>query len=247
MTTNEQPAIEINDLHFQFGRLPVLEGVNLRVETRDFVGLIGPNGCGKTTLVKIILGLLRPAAGSVSIYGQPPVQGRRRIGYVPQHVQLDRDFPITVREVVLMGRLRHRPRGIRYSAEDQQAAEKAMAEMEVLDLARRSIGELSGGQFQRVMIARALASQPDILILDEPTANVDTRLQQEIHDRLKKLNERMTIILISHDVGFISHYVNKVACLNKTLVCHPTAHITPSVIEELYQGHVHLIRHDHHL
>ena len=247
MTTNDQPAILIEDLHFRYGRTTVLEGVNLHVETRDFLGLIGPNGCGKTTLLKIVLGLLRPSAGRILIHGQSPTQARHRIGYVPQHTSLDRDFPINVREVVLMGRLRRHLHAIRYSAEDRQIADRAMEEMEVADLALRGIGELSGGQFQRVMIARALACQPDILALDEPTANVDSRHQQEIHDRLQKLNERMTIILVSHDVGFISHYVNKVACLNRTLACHPTAHLTPAVIEELYQGHVHLIQHDHRL
>lgn len=239
------PVISIENMSFRYGPQPVLEEITLQVEPQDFVGLIGPNGGGKTTLLKIILGLLTPQQGTVRLYGLPPVRGRRFVGYVPQAVHFDRDFPISVMDVVLMGRLRHAPRLGGYRADDREAAEEALVQMEVQDLRRRTLGELSGGQIQRVLIARALAGRPQMLALDEPTANIDSRFQQEIHEILKRLNERMTIILISHDLGFISSYVNRVVCLNRRMLCHPTTQITGEIIEELYHGHVNMVRHGH--
>jgi zinc transport system ATP-binding protein len=247
---DESPIIEVRGVSFSYPPIRVLENVDLSVEPRDFVGLIGPNGGGKTTLVKLILGLLRPDQGEVRLFGQPPVVGRRWAGYVPQHAGLDREFPIHVRDVVLMGRLRELPRGpwiSRYSAEDHEAADEAMELMDVRDLGRRTIGELSGGQLQRVLIARALAGRPRLLVLDEPTANVDSHFQQEVHETLRRLNERLTIILISHDLGFVSSYVNRIACLNRTLVCHPTDQVSDDMMHDLYQGDVHRVRHEQHL
>lgn len=241
----KNPVVSIENMSFRYGAQSVLENINLQIEARDFVGLIGPNGGGKTTLLKIILGLLRPQEGTVQLYGLPPVQGRRFVGYVPQSCRFDRDFPISVGGVVLMGRLSHAPRLGGYRPEDRQAAEEAMVQMGVQDLRKRAIGQLSGGQLQRVLIARALAAEPRMLALDEPTANIDSRYQREIHETLRRLNEQLTIVLISHDLGFISSYVNRVVCLNRSMACHPTAQITGSMIDELYQGHVHMVHHEH--
>ncbi len=238
--------VQVNQVSFRYGPNPVLENVSLEIEQGDFVGLIGPNGGGKTTLLKIILGLIRPEGGDVRLFGESPTQGRSLVGYVPQHVRFDREFPISVKDVVLMGRMRHAPALGRYKAEDREAADQAMEEMEVQELRDRSVGELSGGQFQRVIIARALASRPRLLAMDEPTNNVDSRFQQEIPEILKRLNQKMTIIMISHDLGFVTAYVNKVACLNSKLICHPTASIKGEMIEELYAGHVHLVDHGDH-
>jgi zinc transport system ATP-binding protein len=247
---DQAPIIDIRSVSFSYPPIPVLDRVSLAVAPRDFVGLIGPNGGGKTTLVKLILGLLRPDQGEIRLFGQPPVQGRRWAGYVPQHAGLDREFPIRVREVVLMGRLRQLARlpwPGRWSAEDLEAADEALELMEVQRLARRAIGELSGGQLQRVLIARALAGRPKLLVLDEPTASVDSRFQHEIHQTLKRLNERLTIILISHDLGFVSSYVNRVACLNRTLVCHPTDQVSGDLIHALYDDDIHRVRHEHRI
>jgi zinc transport system ATP-binding protein len=239
----KNPVVSLEGVDFRYGSQTVLEDIDLQIEPNDFVGMIGPNGGGKTTLLKLMLGLLKPQAGLVKLFGLPPARGRRFAGYVPQGVHFDRDFPISVMDVALMGRLRHAPRLSRYRAEDREAAEQALEQMEVLDLRRRRIGDLSGGQIQRVMIARALAGRPRLLALDEPTANIDTRLQQEIQEILRRLNERMTIVLISHDLGFVSGYVNRVVCLNRRLVCHPVTHLTGNVIDELYHGHVHMVDH----
>jgi zinc transport system ATP-binding protein len=241
----KNPVVAVENVYFSYGANRVLEEINLRVGPRDFVGLIGPNGGGKTTLLKLILGLLPMQEGSVRLFGLPPVRGRRFAGYVPQHINLDRDFPISVMDVVLMGRLRHAPRVGPYRAEDRAAAEEALEQLGVIDLRKRTIGELSGGQIQRVLIARAIAGQPQLLALDEPTANVDSRFQHEIPEILRRLNERMTILMISHDLGFVSSYVNWVLCLNRRMVSHPTEQITSKVIEELYHSPMHIVRHEH--
>lgn len=238
------PAIEIEDVSFSYGASPVLEHVTLRVQRGEFLGLVGPNAGGKTTLLKLVLGLLQPTAGSLRVLGGPPRERRRRIGYCPQYPVFSRDFPITVEDAVLLGRLGI-TRGPGYSSADRAAAERAMKAVEVSDIRRRRVGTLSGGQLQRVLIARALAGEPEILILDEPTANVDLRGGVDIFALLKRLGGDITIVVVSHDIGFISEYVDRVACLNRTLVCHSTAELTGEVIERLYGSHVSMIRHTH--
>ena len=239
------PVVSVEGVSFAYGNQWVLEGIDWQIMERDFIGLIGPNGGGKTTLLKLILGLFKPTTGRVRLFDQPPETGRRMVGYVPQYTQFDRDFPVRVIDVVLMGRLRTAPVWGRYRAEDRDAAHEALETMEVADLRNRSMGELSGGQLQRVLIARSLAGRPRLLALDEPTANIDARVQKEFPELLSRLNKRMTIILISHDLGFISSHVNRVACLNRRLICHPTSCITGQVIDELYRGHVHMVHHTH--
>ncbi|MEJ2346758.1 MAG: ABC transporter ATP-binding protein [Gammaproteobacteria bacterium] len=240
------PAISLEDVSFAY--VPdqwALEHIDLQVEQGEFLGLVGPNGGGKSTLLKLVLGLLEPAAGRVRVLGRDPEAGRAAIGYVPQHAAFARDFPVSVEDAVLLGRLgRTRLLG-GYRAADRRIAREAMVEAQILELKDRRLSTLSGGQFQRMLIARALVGEPSILILDEPTANVDQRIETDVFDLFKELNQRMTVVVVSHDLGFISEYVTRVACLNRTLVCHHTADISGEMIEELYATPVRMIEHRH--
>ncbi|MCU7939483.1 MAG: metal ABC transporter ATP-binding protein [gamma proteobacterium symbiont of Bathyaustriella thionipta] len=238
-------AIEITDLNFSFENLAILENINMSIEQGDFAGLVGPNGGGKTTLLKLILGLYKPQSGKIAIFGEPLKNQRKTIGYVPQYANFNSDFPISVQDTVLQGRLGISTCFGRYCREDKIIAQKVMQETEILNLAHRSIQTLSGGQMQRVLVARALAAEPEIMLLDEPTANIDQRAEKDIFDIFKAINERMTILIISHDIGFVSDYINKVFCLNKTLVCHDSTPVTSDTIHTLYGGHVNEIHHHH--
>ena len=229
---------------FSYDGNPALEEITLTVEEKDFLGVVGPNGSGKTTLLKIILGLLTPARGKVRVFGRPPERVRQRISYVPQYTNFDMSFPISVRDVVLIGRVGKAPVLGRYRRTDQREAEQAMERARISDLRNRQFGTLSGGQKQRVLLARALVSNPDLLLLDEPTASIDGRVEQDIYELLKLLNEEITIILVTHDLGFVSSYVKHVACVNRRLVCHPTREISVDMIEACYSGPVHMIKHD---
>ncbi len=242
-----QPVIEVEDLSFSYADALVLERVSLVIEAGEFVGLVGPNAGGKSTLLKLILGLLEPQAGRIRVLGQSPRQAVRHIGYVPQHPSFPRDFPISVEQVVLMGRLGIGPLLGGYRKRDRVSAARALEEVEALELARRPIGTLSGGQLQRVLLARALVGEPRILILDEPTANIDQRAEGDVFDLLADLNQRLTILLVSHDIAFISAYVGRVACLNRTLNCHPTQAVDEHIIQHLYGGHVRQVAHGHKL
>lgn len=240
-----EPVITLQDVSFAYDGVPVLEAVTLEVGRREFLGLVGPNGGGKSTLLKIVLGLIAPSRGRVRVLGGPPAAGRQRVGYVPQYPTFSRGFPISVQDCVALGRLgRTRPFG-GFTGEDRALAARAMAETEVAPLAERPIGTLSGGQMQRVLIARALVSSPEVLLLDEPTANIDQRMETDIFDLLKKLSERLAVVVVSHDVGFISRYVTRVACLNRTLMCHPTDELTGETIAALYGQPVRMIHHVH--
>lgn len=240
-----ETVITIESVSFSYGGPLALENIDLTVTKGEFLGVVGPNGGGKSTLLKLILGLLQPDRGKVTVLGKTPEKGRECIGYVPQHVRFNRDFPITVEDTVLLGRLGKSKSLWGNSKEDKTACEKALRETEITDLKHRRLNTLSGGQLQRVLIARALIGDPEILILDEPTANIDLRVEEDIFGLLKKLNERATIIIVSHDVGFISEYVNRVACLNRTLICHQTSAISGEMIEELYATPVQMIQHIH--
>jgi zinc transport system ATP-binding protein len=243
MTTDS--IISLREISFSYDGPQVLKGISLEVTEGEFLGVVGPNAGGKSTLLKIILGLLQPDSGEVRVMGKPPLEVRRKIGYVPQYPEFRRDFPVTVRDTVLMGRLGDTGFFGGYRRADREIADRVMAETEVADLAARRISTLSGGQLQRVLVARALACQPRILILDEPTANIDLRVESDIFDLLRELNRRMTIIVVSHDVGFISRYVSRVACLARTLMCHQTSAIDGKIINELYGMDVRMVEHLH--
>jgi zinc transport system ATP-binding protein len=239
------PLITLEDVSFSYGGPLVLDHVTLTIYQGEFLGIVGPNGSGKSTLLKMILGLLAPTEGRVEVLGRPPAQSRTAIGYVPQFARFPRTFPITVEQTVLMGRL-GKTRAIGpYRKLDKDIAGRVMDEAEILDLRHRPIGTLSGGQLERVLIARALACEPDMLLLDEPTASVDVRVEENIFGLLQRLNATVTIVVVSHDIGFISQYIERVACLNRTLVCHPTSAITGELIAQLYGAPVRAIAHNH--
>lgn len=237
--------IEISDVWFSYDGAWVLEGINLDIEHGEFIGVIGPNAGGKSTLLKLMLGLLEPGRGTIRIFGRPPEVAREQIGYVPQHAAFPRDFPISVLETVLLGIIGRHNRIGRFSRAEKDRARTALEAVEIGELHNRSLNELSGGQLQRVLIARALVSEPEILLLDEPTANIDVRAEEDIFALLKSYNEKMTIVVVSHDIAFISSYVSRVACLNRTLICHETAELQGGVIEELYGAPVRFIQHQH--
>ncbi|CAO0824847.1 putative metal transport system ATP-binding protein CPn_0542/CP_0210/CPj0542/CpB0563 [Desulfarculales bacterium] len=242
---SQPPAIEIRDLYFAYNGEQVLSGVNLTVAPRDFAAVVGPNGGGKTTLLKLILGLLTPSAGRLLVLSQPPASARTRIGYMPQHPKMDYSFPVTVQDVVLMGRLGCGGGLGRYRRADHQAARRALGQVGLADLNDRPFHDLSGGQRQRVLIARALAGEPRLLLLDEPTANVDVRGEREVFELLKELNQSIAVVVVSHDLGFVSPYVQNVICVNRRVVSHPTSQVTGQVIADIYGGEVNMVRHDH--
>jgi zinc transport system ATP-binding protein len=240
---DERFAVEIKDLTAGYDDEAVVQNINLEIKHREFFGLIGPNGGGKTTLLKVMLGLLPPMKGSVKIYGESPEKGRKKIGYVPQYSQFDRDYPITVMNVVIMGR--RKEKGLRpwYSSEDKKMALQALDQVNLLEKKDDHISHLSGGQKQRVFIARALAGKPKLLLLDEPTASVDAKIEESIYELLTELNKEVTIVLVTHDIGIVSSHVNSIACLNRHIFKNDEPVITPEMLEESYQCPVDLIAH----
>ncbi|MFV2073934.1 MAG: metal ABC transporter ATP-binding protein [Thermoanaerobaculales bacterium] len=250
MNHQEQAAsvIEIEGLDYRFDNGPlVLENVSLQIARGDFASIIGPNGGGKTTLVKLIIGLLKPTAGRVRVLGHSPVKARPHIGYMPQHAMMDPRFPVRVLDVVMMGRLNPRRSFGAYSRADHHAAAAYLAQVELEDLGKRPFSALSGGQRQRVLLARALVTDPDILLLDEPAANLDQKVERNFFDLLKELNKRLTIVLVSHDLGFVSGFVRTVICVHRQVDVHPTSTLDGRAISEIYEGEVRLVRHDHRI
>lgn len=240
----ESAVIEIRDLYFGYDQTPVLSGVHLDIWPSDSICIVGPNGGGKTTLIKLILGLLSPNRGTIRIFGQKPKEARLRIGYVPQYAHYDPQFPISVRDVVCMGRLGGSFTG-RYTKTDREKAMAALEKTGLADLAGRPFASVSGGQRQRALIARALASGGEILILDEPTANIDHESEVRFFDLLGELNRDMIILMVTHEVGFASSFFKRIACVNRQVVIHPTSELTGRLIQEMYGGDLKMIRHDH--
>jgi zinc transport system ATP-binding protein len=226
--------VEIKNIWFAYNGQAVLEDVSLDIRPGDFIAMIGPNGGGKTTLLKLMLGLLRPNRGTIRVLGDPTEKASHHIGYVSQDVHINRSFPITAIDVVLMGKLEPGKRWARSSVQDRTDALDALERMEIADCASSKIGELSGGQRQRVFIARALVTQPKVMLLDEPTASIDAKGQAEFYRLLKELNKDITILVVSHDLVAISTYVKSVACVNKRLHYHHQAEITGEMLEEMY-------------
>lgn len=239
-----QPIIELKDVGVTFNDNQILKNINLKVYADDFVGVIGPNGGGKTTLLRVILGLTKPCCGKVKVFGRNPEDNCKGLGYVPQNINFAPDFPINVFDVVLIGRLPYRRIFQAFSNQDRRKAKDALVSVGMADLQKRPFGKLSQGQKQRVLIARALVTQPKILLMDEPTASVDAPMQAGIYDLLRELNKEMAIILVSHDIGIISSQVNKIGCLNVYLHYHQNKEIKESDLEKVYgQCSVELIAH----
>ncbi len=236
-------AIEFEDVWFSYEKTPVLQEVSFSLEEGEFLGIIGPNGGGKTTLLKLMLGILKPDRGRIRILGQAPHDASHRVGYVPQGTDFNRSFPVSVLDVALMGRMSTSRIGRRYSKEDREKVKDVLEKVGMWDYRNRLIGKLSGGQRQRVFIARALATNPEILFLDEPTASVDSEFQTDLYDFLKALNREVTIVVISHDIGIISAHMKSIACVNKHFIFHSGAEITQEMLDMAYECPVDLIAH----
>ena len=212
--------IKINDLFYKYNKTDVLENINLSIKDDDFLAIIGPNGGGKSTLLKLILGLLTPQTGKI----EKKIKNSL-IGYVPQNTNLNIDFPITALEIVLMGHISSQKKLFGYSKDDIACAMASLKKVGMSDFANSKIGDLSGGQRQRVFIARALCSNPKVMLLDEPTASIDVKGQREIYELLKELNNSICIVVVSHDISVLLNYAKNVAHINKTLVYHSLENI----------------------
>ena len=246
MTNHADVALQ--NVSFGYNGRQVLEDVTLEVSHGDFACIVGPNGGGKTTLMKLLLGLLTPRKGRVVVLGGRAVDARSRVGYIPQHVRFDFDFPVSVFDVVLMGRLRKTRLFGPYSRVDKRIAMACLDQTGLVDQWKRPFSDLSGGQRQRVLIARALACEPELLLLDEPTANLDVVAEQEFYELLKDLNAHMTLIMVSHDFSFVSEYVKTVICVGvgRSVHVHPTRELTDDAVAAVYGRKVRMVRHDDH-
>ncbi len=246
-----RPFVELEEVDFSYGEIRVLEGINLTVEAGDFLGIIGPNGSGKTTLLRIMLGLLEPDHGRVRLFGHPPSSFRQwgRLGYVPQKATLDPALPATVQEVVATGLVPALGLWGRVRAAERRRIQEVLAHVGMDAHAGARIGALSTGQQQRVLIARALVSNPEMLILDEPTGGVDPEAQTSLYALLHHLNRErdVTLILVSHDIGVVAKEVTKLACLNRRLIFHgrPADFLSDAALTALYGPSVRVVSHQH--
>lgn len=212
--------IEIKELSFSYEKERVLENINLTVHDKDFLAIIGPNGGGKSTLLKLILGMEHHKEGTIKVFGKEPSFNFSKVGYVPQNTNVNIDFPIRVIEVVMMGHVGHKRPLTGYGEDEIMCARGALAQVGMEDYADVKIGSLSGGQRQRVMIARALCAHPQILMLDEPTSSIDVEGQKQIYELLKKLSETVTVVVVTHDISVVMGYATKVAHINKRISHH---------------------------
>ena len=236
-------VVKIENLSVYYGETPALKNVYLEVEEGEFLGIMGPNGGGKSTLLKAMLGLVAPTQGSI-VFHERESGEHGRIGYVPQFTSIDRHFPITVQEVVLAGHMKIKPYPFfRYSEQDREDTMRQLERVGIANLADRPILALSGGEFQKMLIARALAVHPGLLLLDEPTASVDAVSRQQIYQLLGELNKEMTIIMVTHDMLAVSSNIDKLACLNETLVYHGEPQLSETVVNQLYGCPVDLVAH----
>jgi zinc transport system ATP-binding protein len=241
---SQNKAVCIENLTVKYRETLALAGVSLNVEDGDYLVIIGPNGGGKTTLLKAIAGLVPYSSGKIAVYGKKPSKIGKLISYVPQITTLDKRFPINVREVVLTGMLN--PKFVpfyKYSESDKKKADELLDTVGIYKLKDRMISELSGGEFQKLLIARALAVNPKLLLLDEPTANVDANSREQIFYLLNKLNKTMTIILVTHDLSAVSSHIKKIACLNGKLVYHGATKLSEEIVNALYGCPIDLIAH----
>lgn len=242
MMNDSHSLIKVSNLRVGYDGKEVLNCPSLEVNPGDFIGVIGPNGGGKTTLIKALLKSI-PFQGAVEYDGKIEQNGTRRIGYLPQIHQIDRSFPIEVREAVLSGLQAQKGLFKRYTDDDKAKVEKLLDMTSIKHLSTKSINDLSGGEFQRVMLCRALISEPVLLILDEPNTYVDNRFEGELYHLLAELNKTITIIMVSHDLGTISQYIKSVVCVNHSVHYHPSNQITPEQLQS-YNCPIQLVYHD---
>jgi zinc transport system ATP-binding protein len=239
-----EQVVQMKNVTAGYGNIVALDNVSLSIPAGSFTGIIGPNGGGKTTLVKLILGLIEPWSGEVKVWNQKPQSIRSKIGYVPQMVHINRQFPISVRQVVLQGCLADKPLFFhQYSAIDKEKVEWSLDRLNISDLAERQIAQLSGGQWQRVLIARALVVDPVLLILDEPTNGLDSSASSKVYELLQELNRKMTIVMVTHDTMAIGSCVGDIACINHQLYYHGVPDLNPDMVMQLYGCPVELIAH----
>lgn len=243
-----EPIVELRDVTFGYGAIPVIEHINLHLHPGQFAGLLGPSGSGKTTILKLILGNLSPLEGTVFVNGAD-LQGRasRRVAYVPQLETIDWNFPITVEQVVLMGRIQSMGWLPWASRRDKEAAFEIMGRLGILEMRARHIRDLSGGQQQRAFLARALLAEPDLLVLDEPTAGVDMGTQENVLRLLAELNQQgVTILMTTHDLNAAAAHIPWVFCLNRRLIASgpPDEVFTPKILDQTYKGHMVVFRHN---
>jgi len=238
-------VVKFSGVSFSYDGIPVLTDVHATICPGDFVSIVGPNGGGKTTLLKLILGLETPTGGTVKVFGASPDRARGRVGYVAQYLRYDPTFPVSVLDVALMGRLGGQSWWGRFGRNDRDAAMDALYEVALDDLADRPFQDLSGGQRQRVLIARALACEPELLLLDEATSHLDIKVEEQLFQLLDRLNDRMTIAIVSHDLAVVSQHVRSVLCVRGTVHVHPTSELTGELISAMYGGDIKMVRHDH--
>lgn len=232
-------VVEIENLFFSYNSKDwALQDINITIKRNQFMGIIGPNGGGKTTFLKLILGILKPHEGSIRLFGQPHKIGRKKVGYFPQIKAIDQDFPITVYEVILGARLQDKLINF-YSSQDHEIVEDVMKTLDIAELRDRKLNELSGGQRNRVFLARALACEPEMLILDEPMAGLDTRLQRMFMDTLKSLNRTKTILIVDHNVSLLKEYVDGFLCMNRCISHGVMAHTAENVPKIALTDHEH--------
>ena len=237
------PLINVRHLRFSYDKIIILENVNFIVNSGEFIGIFGPNGGGKTTLLKLLMGMLKPDNGTIDILNQAPSFSRGHIGYVPQILHFDRNFPISVLDVVLMGCLSQLSWWGRYPKGIKEQAMHALEQVGLADFAKASYGTLSGGQAQRALIARAIVNRPQILLLDEPTASVDPQVEQEIHRLLIELNKTITIIMVTHDLQSIIDKASRLLCVHKQVTTMHTKEVCEHFALGLY--HTPLVSKDH--
>ena len=245
MVAENEPIISVSDLDFAYNGGPVLTSVNFDVQRGGFICVVGPNGGGKSTLLKLLVGRLQPDKGTIHILGAPPQQVRNRIGYLPQVSHHDPKFPMTVMDAVMTGRLNRKRLFGFYSKKDRMIAESALADVEMTDFSRRPMSELSGGQRQRILIARAIATEPELLILDEPTAGLDPKVEQQLFQLLAKLHHKLTILMVSHDLTVVSTVFDRVLCVNKTVRFHPTSDLYSDELAHVFGGPRRFVLHEH--
>lgn len=236
-----QKLVEIRDLTVRYGNLTAVDRANLDIFDNDFIGIIGPNGGGKSTLVKAIMGTV-PYSGEITL-GKPILNGGKPlIGYMPQITTIDKAFPISVREVVLSGLQNSKGFLHRYANRDKLRVDELLSDTGILDIAGRPLGELSGGQLQRALLCRAVISDPKLLILDEPANFVDNKFENELYSLLRRLNERMAVVMVSHDIGTITSVVKEIVCVNRTVHRHRSNVITEEQLQN-YNCPIQIISH----